>query len=318
MPIDHKELTANLLSQVRENVSRVIVGKEQAINLLLAALLARGHILVEDVPGIGKTTLVSSLARSLGLSFGRIQFTPDVMPSEITGYTIYNQQTGSFEFKPGMVMHQIVLADEINRASPKTQSAMLEVMQERQISVEGQTILLPEPFMVLATQNAIEHTGTFPLPEAQLDRFMLKIGLGYPTIEEEIEIFKRHAGANPLGELATVLTEDDVRWLQEQAQQVYMSPSLERYIAALADQTRRHPALRLGASPRASLMLVQASRAWALISGRGFVIPDDILELIEPVWAHRLILSSEGNLSNQSIHGVLDDLLSSIPVPVTA
>lgn len=318
MPIDHKELTANLLSQVRENVSRVIVGKEQAINLLLAALLARGHILVEDVPGIGKTTLVSSLARSLGLSFGRIQFTPDVMPSEITGYTIYNQQTGSFEFKPGMVMYQIVLADEINRASPKTQSAMLEVMQERQISVEGQTILLPEPFMVLATQNAIEHTGTFPLPEAQLDRFMLKIGLGYPTIEEEIEIFKRHAGANPLGELATVLTEDDVRWLQEQAQQVYMSPSLERYIAALADQTRRHPALRLGASPRASLMLVQASRAWALISGRGFVIPDDILELIEPVWAHRLILSSEGNLSNQSIHGVLDDLLSSIPVPVTA
>ncbi len=307
-----------LLDIVRENVSRVIVGKDQAINLLLAALLAKGHILLEDVPGIGKTTLVSSLARSLGLSFGRIQFTPDVMPSEITGYTIYNQQLGTFEFKAGMVMHQIVLADEINRASPKTQSALLEVMQERQISVEGRTIHLPEPFMVLATQNAIEHTGTFPLPEAQLDRFMLKISLGYPSIDEEMEIFRRHAAANPLDDLKTVISEEDVLWLQREAGSVYISESLTRYIASLADQTRRHPSLRLGASPRASLMLVQASRAWALISGRDFVIPDDILELIESVWAHRLILSSASNLQNQSIHGVLRDLLSSIPVPVTA
>ncbi len=307
-----------LLDLVRENVSRVIVGKDQTINLLLAALLAKGHILVEDVPGIGKTTLVSSLARSLGLSFGRIQFTPDVMPSEITGYTIYNQQQGTFEFKAGMVMHQIVLADEINRASPKTQSALLEVMQERQISVEGRTIHLPEPFMVLATQNAIEHTGTFPLPEAQLDRFMLKINLGYPTVEEEMEIFRRHAAAYPLETLTTVIGEEDVLWLQNQAANVYISESLTRYIASLADQTRRHPSLRLGASPRASLMLVQASRAWALISGRDFVIPDDILELIESVWAHRLILSSSSNLQNQNVHGILRDLLSSIPVPVTA
>ncbi len=310
--------TGELLDRVRANVAQVIIGKEQSVNLLLAALLAGGHILVEDVPGIGKTTLVSSLARSLGLSFGRIQFTPDVMPSEITGYNIYNQQLGTFEFKTGMVMHQIVLADEINRASPKTQSALLEVMQERQISVEGQTIRLPQPFMVLATQNAIEHTGTFPLPEAQLDRFMLKIHLGYPTVEDEVRIFKTHASSNPLETLDEVITEEDVLWLQDQCKQVFISESLERYIAALADQTRRHPSLRLGASPRASLMLVQVSRAWALIQGRDFVIPDDILDLIESVWAHRLILSSSSNLQNLSVHAVLQNLLKSIPVPVTA
>lgn len=310
--------TGELLDRVRANIAQVIIGKEQSVNLLLAALLAGGHILVEDVPGIGKTTLVSSLARSLGLSFGRIQFTPDVMPSEITGYNIYNQQLGTFEFKTGMVMHQIVLADEINRASPKTQSALLEVMQERQISVEGQTIRLPQPFMVLATQNAIEHTGTFPLPEAQLDRFMLKIHLGYPTVEDEVRIFKTHASSNPLETLDEVITEEDVLWLQDQCKQVFISESLERYIAALADQTRRHPSLRLGASPRASLMLVQVSRAWALIQGRDFVIPDDILDLIESVWAHRLILSSSSNLQNLSVHAVLQNLLKSIPVPVTA
>ena len=310
--------TGELLDRVRANIAQVIIGKEQSVNLLLAALLAGGHILVEDVPGIGKTTLVSSLARSLGLSVGRIQFTPDVMPSEITGYNIYNQQLGTFEFKTGMVMHQIVLADEINRASPKTQSALLEVMQERQISVEGQTIRLPQPFMVLATQNAIEHTGTFPLPEAQLDRFMLKIHLGYPTVEDEVRIFKTHASSNPLETLDEVITEEDVLWLQDQCKQVFISESLERYIAALADQTRRHPSLRLGASPRASLMLVQVSRAWALIQGRDFVIPDDILDLIESVWAHRLILSSSSNLQNLSVHAVLQNLLKSIPVPVTA
>lgn len=307
-----------LLNRVRENVSHVIIGKEQATNLLLTALLARGHILVEDVPGIGKTTLVSSLARSLGLSFGRIQFTPDVMPSEITGYSIYNQQQGRFDFRSGMIMHQIILADEINRASPKTQSALLEVMQERQVSVEGQTIKLPEPFMVLATQNAIEHTGTFPLPEAQLDRFMLKIQLGYPSIEDEVRIYKRHSTASPLSHLAAVISEEDVLWLQAQANNVYISDSLERYIASLADLSRRHPSLRLGASPRASLMLVQACRAWALISARDFVIPDDILDLIESVWGHRLILSSSGNLQNLSTHAVIQDLLASIPVPVTA
>lgn len=312
--ITHAE---KLLDLVRENVSQVIVGKEQSVNLLLTALLAKGHILIEDVPGIGKTTLVSSLARSLSLGFGRIQFTPDVMPSEITGYSIYNQQLGTFEFKSGMVMHQVVLADEINRASPKTQSALLEVMQERQISVEGQTIPMSEPFMVLATQNAIEHTGTFPLPEAQLDRFMLKINLGYPSVEEEIRIFKQHSVLNPLSDLDAVISEEEVLWLQDLASQVYISESLERYIASLADSTRRHPNLRLGVSPRASLMLVQASRAWALISGRDFVIPDDILELIESVWAHRLILSSSSQLQNQNIPAILHSLLTTIPVPVS-
>lgn len=310
--------SGELLNRVRENVSQVIIGKEQSTNLLLTALLARGHILVEDVPGIGKTTLVSSLAKSLGLSFGRIQFTPDVMPSEITGYSIYNQQQGSFEFRTGMIMHQIILADEINRASPKTQSALLEVMQERQVSVEGYTLRLPEPFMILATQNAIEHSGTFPLPEAQLDRFMLKIHLGYPTIEDEVRIYKTHSTASPLNDLEAVISEEDVLWLQGLCTGVYISESLERYIASLADLSRRHPSLRLGVSPRASLMLVQACRAWALIAGRDFVIPDDILDLIEPVWAHRLILSSSGNLQNLSASAVLQDLFASIPVPVTA
>lgn len=307
-----------LLDRVRSNVAQVMIGKEEATNLLLTALLARGHILVEDVPGIGKTTLVASLARSLGLSFGRIQFTPDVMPSEITGYSIYNQQLGSFEFRTGMIMHQVVLADEINRASPKTQSALLEVMQERQVSVEGNTIKLPEPFMVLATQNSIEHTGTFPLPEAQLDRFMLKIELGYPSIAEEVRIFKTHASNHPLDRLVAVISEEDVIWLQNLAANIFISESLQKYIASLADRSRRHPSLRLGASPRASLMLVQACRAYALIAGRDFVIPDDVLNLIEAVWSHRLILSSSGNLQNLSTHAVLQDLLASVPVPVTA
>ena len=304
-----------LAQDIENNVSEVIVGKNKTIRLLLIALTAGGHVLIEDVPGIGKTTLVTALARSLDLNFARIQFTPDVMPSDVTGYNIFDQKTGDFTFKPGAIMTQILLADEINRTSPKTQSALLEAMQENQVTVDQSTYALPQPFMVMATQNPIEQQGTYVLPEAQLDRFMFRMTLGYPTAKEEINIMSRFSGENPIENLLPVATSDDVLWLRDQARQVYVADAIKVYITNLAQQTRRHPDVELGASPRASLMLLQAAKAAALLSGRDYVIPDDVQSLLHYVFDHRLIIRAEGRLRGAEAGSIIESLKETVQVP---
>jgi MoxR-like ATPase len=304
-----------LLGRIRTSISKVMVGKSEAIDLILIALLARGHVLLEDLPGIGKTTLVSSLSKTLGLTFQRIQFTPDVMPSDITGFNMYNQKTGEFEFKSGMIMNQLILADEINRTSPKTQSSLLEAMQENQVSIDGKTLPIPQPFMVLATQNPIEQIGTYPLPEAQLDRFMLRIGLGYPTIEEEMEIYRRFASDSPIDQLENVVSAGDILWLQNKVQSVFCGEAVSRYIALLAKASRQHHDLQLGLSPRGSLMLLLAARSKAFLSGRNYVLPDDVHSLFEPVLSHRIILRPESRMRKKTIRMVLDELLTQVSIP---
>jgi len=302
--------------EVRQNVERVIVGKGDVVELSLVALLCEGHLLIEDVPGIGKTMLAKSIARSLGCSFRRIQCTPDLLPADITGTYIYNQKTSDFEFRPGPIMAQVVLADEINRATPRTQSAMLEAMQERQVTAEGETKPLPRPFMLLATQNPIELEGTFPLPEAQLDRFLLKISLGYPTPEDDRLILSRFSQSNPLEELQPVLPADNLQQLQARCHQVHVADDVENYIISLIHATRGHPTVELGASPRAMLALYQASQALAALRGRTFVIPDDIKYLARYVLVHRIIPKAESYLRGQSASDVLGEILESMPVPV--
>ena len=304
-----------LIDQIRDNIMSVMVGKQEAIDGLLIVLLSQGHALVEDVPGIGKTTLVSALARSLGLSFGRVQFTPDVMPSDLTGYSVYNQHTGTFDFQEGLLMRQIILADELNRATPKTQSALLEAMQERQVSVDGRTLPLPAPFMVLATQNPVEQAGTYPLPEAQLDRFMLRIRLGYPSAEEETEIYRRHIAGTSERDLEPVVSEEAVAWLQQLARQVHVSEPIHSYVARLAQLSRQSSEISLGASPRAALMLVRAAQSRALLHGRGYVIPDDCRVLVEDCWAHRIVLTPDARLNGQSSETLIANLLQQVPVP---
>jgi MoxR-like ATPase len=306
---------ASLCRMIEENIGRVIVGKQLPIHRLMIALASAGHVLLEDVPGIGKTTLVSALAKSLALDFNRIQFTPDVMPSDVTGFNLYNPQSGQFEFQPGVIMTQLLLADEINRTSPKTQSALLEAMQENQVTVDGKTYPIPQPFMVLATQNPIEHVGTYTLPEAQLDRFMLKVSLGYPTHDEEIEILSRYSEEKPLDTLQAVAAAADVIWLREQAAAVYVSDAIKHYIVSLSRITRDHADLELGISPRASLMLMQASKASALLDGRDYVIPDDVQEMIVPTLAHRLIVKPEGRLRESTPESILLRIVKSMPVP---
>jgi MoxR-like ATPase len=301
---------------VRENVARVIVGKEKTVDLLLAALFCQGHVLLEDVPGIGKTTLAKTLAQSLGCSFQRIQFTPDLLPSDITGVSIFNQKINEFEYRPGPIMAQIVLADEINRASPRTQSALLEAMQERQVTVDGVTRPLPRPFLVLATQNPIELEGTFPLPEAQLDRFLMCITLGYPAREEEREILRRFQIDDPLTQIEAVITAEEIYWSGKICQNVYVHPVLEDYLLDIVEATRSSEAIRLGASPRASLALYRTSQALAAIRGYKHVIPDHIKQLVVPILAHRLILSSEARLRGQSAQEVLGELIERVSVPV--
>ncbi|NLW12297.1 MAG: MoxR family ATPase [Clostridiaceae bacterium] len=307
----------DLMESIRHNIGHVMVGKQQAIDLILISLLSKGHVLLEDIPGIGKTTLVSALSRTLGLSFQRIQFTPDIMPSDITGFDMYNQKTGEFEYRKGMIMNQLVLADEINRTSPKTQSSLLEAMQENQISVDGRTYYLPQPFMVLATQNPIEQIGTYPLPEAQLDRFMMRIAIGYPNIEEEMEIYSRFSANSPLNKLEAVVTCEQIIWLQEQVQQVFCSDAVKRYVALLADASRKHPDLLLGLSPRGALMLLLASRSRAFLLGRDYVLPEDVQNMFEPVLAHRLLLKPESRLKRKTIPQVLPEILQSIAIPRT-
>ena len=302
--------------RVRENVARVIVGKESVVELMLVALFCEGHVLIEDVPGIGKTTLAKALARSLGCTFRRIQFTPDLLPSDITGVSVYNQATREFEFRPGPIFAQVILADEINRAGPRTQSALLEAMQERQVTVDGVTRVLTPPFLVLATQNPIELEGTFPLPEAQLDRFLLRLSLGYPDPDEERAILRRFQRKDPLAELQPVLSAEQVLSLAAQCRQVYVHEAVEDYMIALARATRASDALTLGASPRATLALYRTSQALAALHGRNFVLPDDVQRLIEPVLGHRLIPSAKMRLHGKKVQDILADLVDQVPVPV--
>ncbi len=294
----------------------MIVGKEEVIDLLMAALLCEGHVLFEDVPGIGKTTLAKTLARSLGCTFQRIQFTPDLLPSDITGITFFNQKKGEFEFRPGPLLAQVVLADEINRATPRTQSALLEAMEERQISVERETVLLPRPFIVLATQNPIELEGTFPLPEAQLDRFLMRLHLDYPSQSEERLILQRFKEEQPLQELQPVLAGEQLELLQRMIRRVRVEPAVESYIVELVRATRNHSGVELGVSPRGTLALYRASQAYAAIHGRFYVIPDDVKRVARPVLSHRLIATSQTRLHGRVMEQIIEDVLHSVPVPV--
>ena len=301
--------------RVIDNVDQVIVGKRQAVELVLVALLCRGHVLLEDVPGTGKTVLAKSIARSIGCSFKRIQFTPDLLPSDVTGVSIFNQQSREFEFRPGPVFAQIVLADEINRATPKTQSALLEAMEERQITVDGVTYALPSPFIVLATQNPIEYEGTFPLPEAQLDRFLLRLHLGYPERHDEIAILKRQRQAHPLDSLQPVADIDELLQLQRTITEVYVDDLIEEYIVALVTATRHHEDVYLGASARGSLALYRTAQARAAIRGHDFVTPDDIKALTGAVLGHRMIINPAARIRNVTAGAVLDEILGAVAVP---
>ncbi len=303
-------------SAVRENVGRVVVGKDQAVTLLLVALLCEGHVLIEDVPGTGKTTLAKALARSLDLSFGRIQFTPDLLPSDVSGISYFNQRTQQFQFRQGPVFTNVLLADEINRATPRTQSALLEAMEERQVTVDGETMPLPRPFLVLATENPVELEGTFPLPEAQLDRFLMRVSLGYPSHEEEKQIARRFAETNPLDSLTPVLTGRDLPQLAAASRRVFLSEAVMDYLVAIVQASREASEIALGASPRATLALARGSQALAAISGRDFVLPDDVKLLAGPVLAHRLIVAAGGRMHGRAAAQVVSELLSRIPAPV--
>jgi MoxR-like ATPase len=301
--------------RIFQNVEQVIIGKRQAVELLLVALLCRGHVLLEDVPGTGKTVLAKSIARSIGGTFKRIQFTPDLLPSDVTGVSIFNQQNREFEFRPGPVFAQIVLADEINRATPKTQSALLEAMEERQITVDGATYGLPSPFIVLATQNPIEYEGTFPLPEAQLDRFLLRLHLGYPERSDEIAILRRQRQAHPLDDLPVVAAIDELLELQQAIKAVYVDDLIEEYIVALVSATRHHEDVYLGASARGSLALYRTAQAWAAIRGQDFVTPDDVKVLAAAVLGHRMIVSPAARIRSVTAGVVIEEILGAVAVP---
>jgi MoxR-like ATPase len=300
--------------KVLANVERVIIGKHHEVRLALVALLCRGHLLIEDVPGTGKTVLAKAIARSLGCSFRRIQFTPDLLPSDVTGLSIYNQKTQEFEFRPGPIMSQVVLADEINRATPKTQSSLLESMEERQATIDGTTYAMPDPFLVIATQNPIEYEGTFALPEAQLDRFMLRIRLGYPQPLEEIVILDEQKRTHPLDELEVVCTVDELRAMQSAIRDIYVDPTVADYIVRLVGATRIHPDVYLGASPRGSIALYRAGQALAGLLGRDYVIPDDIKALAEPALAHRLIIKTSSSIHDVQSGNVVRELLDSTAI----
>ena len=307
---------ADLSRKIIDNINTVIVGKESAIEKAVAALIAGGHILIEDVPGVGKTVLAKSLATTIGCSFRRIQFTPDLLPTDITGVSIYNQDTREFEFKPGPILSQVVLADEINRATPKSQSALLEAMEENQVTVDGTTHLLDRPFIVVATQNPIEYEGTFPLPEAQLDRFLIRVTLGYPEISEELDIIERVEKEHPLSRLGSVVTPADIISLQDASISVYVDHVIKQYIVNIVELTRHREQIALGASPRASIGLFHTCKALALIKGRDYVIPDDVKDLATPVLAHRLVLSPAARIAGVNAPQIVSDLLEFVPVPV--
>jgi len=300
--------------RVLANVERVIVGKHREVRFALVALLCRGHLLIEDVPGTGKTVLAKAIAKSLGCSFRRIQFTPDLLPSDVTGLSIYNQKTQEFEFRPGPIMSQVVLADEINRATPKTQSSLLECMEERQATVDGTTWPMPDPFLVIATQNPIEYEGTFALPEAQLDRFMLRIRLGYPQLLDEILILDEQKRRHPIDQLEEVCSGDELRAMQAAVREVYVDPSVAEYIVRLVGGTRSHPDVYLGASPRGSIALYRAGQALAGLLGRDYVLPDDVKALAESALAHRLIIKTSSSIHDIHANQVVAELLDTTPV----
>lgn len=309
------EQVQNIAEQLITNIEKVIIGKRESVELTIIGLLTQGHLLIEDVPGVGKTMLARTLARSLGCAFNRLQFTPDMLPSDVTGVSIFNQVSREFEFRPGPIMAQIVLADEINRATPKTQSALLEAMQERTITVDGQTHALPQPFMVLGTQNPIEYEGTFPLPEAQLDRFLMRVRLGYLKREDEIAVLTSQQSHHPLDDLQAVVSQAQIVSVQDQVSDVYVAEAIKRYIVDLARQTRDHNDVYLGVSTRGSLALFHACQARAALHGRSFVLPDDVKALARPVLAHRLILRPAARLQDVSAERVIDELVSTLPVP---
>jgi MoxR-like ATPase len=300
--------------RVAANVERVIIGKRQEVRLTLVALLCRGHLLIEDVPGTGKTMLAKSVARSLGCTFRRIQFTPDLLPSDVTGLSIFNRKTQEFEFRPGPIMSQVVLADEINRATPKTQSALLECMEEHQATIDGTTYPMPEPFLVMATQNPIEYEGTFALPEAQLDRFIMRIRLGYPSSADEQTILDQQKISHPLDDLGQVLTVKELLTLQRGVRDIYVDPSVADYIVRLVNATRTHPDVYLGASPRGSLALYRTGQALAALAGRDYVIPDDVKVLAEACLAHRLIIKTSSSMHDIDPRQVVAELLNTVPV----
>jgi MoxR-like ATPase len=306
---------AELASELIANVEQVIVGKRDVVELTLVALLCQGHVLIEDVPGVGKTTLAKAFARSLGCSFKRIQFTPDLLPTDITGNSVFNQRTTEFEFRPGPIFAQMVLADEINRATPKTQSALLECMEERQVTVEGVAMRMPEPFLVLATQNPIEYEGTFVLPEAQLDRFLIRIKLGYPPPRQEIDILEMQQVAHPLESLHQAIEAQELLWMEREVRNVYVDPALREYIVRLVGFTRTHPDVYLGASPRGSLALMKTSQAVAAISGREYVTPDDIKLMAPHALSHRIIINPASRMKDFVSEMVVEEALKSIPVP---
>ncbi len=301
---------------VKKSVSTVIVGKQKIVEQILVALIARGHVLIEDVPGVGKTSLVRCVASASGLSFARLQFTPDLMPSDVTGISIYDPSSQTFRFRKGPVFTQVLLADEINRTSPKTQSSLLEAMEERQVSVDGTTYALPMPFFVLATQNPVEYEGTFPLPEAQLDRFLFKLSIGYPSTQEESMILERHVSNIRVPDLAPVAGAEDLLRAQEECLSVTCSPKVNEYIVKLCRETRQHADVYLGAGPRGSLALARSARALAYLRGRSYVLPDDVKELLLPALGHRLLIRAEARLGGVTPSSVLQDILYQVPVPV--
>jgi len=309
-------LDSTLCERITENMSRVIGGKRRAIELLLVALIGEGHVLIEDVPGVGKTLLAKSLARSVGGTFNRVQFTPDLMPADITGFSVYDQKTGSFPFRPGPVITHVLLADEINRTIPRTQSSLLECMEAHQVTVDGVPHPLPRPFFVLATQNPIELEGTFPLPEAQLDRFLLRTHVGYPERDEEMRILERFQRADPMEELAPVTTPEAIVELQQARREVRVSAAVKGYVADIVRATREHRAVRFGSSPRGSLGLMRAAQAQALLRGRQYVLPDDVKSLAAPVLSHRLILQEEDRLRGEQAGHLLQQIVEAVPVPL--
>ena len=303
------------LEAIRENIKKVIVGKDEVIDLLLVSLICSGHIIIEDLPGLGKTTLASALASSLGCDFQRIQFTPDVLPSDITGFNVYDINTGKKSFHKGSVHSQIVLADEINRASPKTQSALLEAMQERQVTVDGETYQLPKPFMILATQNPVDTAGTYPLPEAQLDRFLMRINMGYPTVEAELDILRSNRSALKESGLTPVATASEIIKLQEAIELVYVSDDILKYIINITTATREYEGVVMGVSPRGSIALTQAACGMAILSGRNYVIPDDVKRLAPYVLAHRMIMKNRSGAKGTTAEDAINDILNIVKVP---
>ncbi len=316
--LDQHAAFAEVFTAISANIGRVIQGKPEVIDLVMLCLVSEGHLLIEDVPGVGKTSMAKALARSIDCSFGRIQFTPDLLPSDVVGVTVWNRSDGRFEFRPGPVFASVVLGDEINRASPKTQSSLLEAMAEGQVTVDNVTYPLGPPFMVIATQNPIEHEGTYPLPESQLDRFLMRVSVGYPSRDAEIDVLDAHGDHTTLGDIDAVATAAEVEGLIATARAVHVAPSLKGYLVDLADATRRHPQLALGMSPRATLSLMRVARARSAAAGRTYVIPDDLKALARPVLGHRLLVTAEAQLQGISSTEVLEEILRAVPVPTGA